>query len=103
VAQQTQFTVDTVVLNHLMQLAVSKRAAPQARAEAMSQIANLQAWLTDQLDIELTPGVEAHWSSALDSIERFWKEPEKYEVAPPLATPPGQPIGSEEGDEFSVN
>ena len=73
----------------------------------MSQIANLQAWLTDQLDIELPPGLEAHWSFALDSIERFWKEPEKYEVAPPLTTPPGQPIGSpfgsEDEDEFSVN
>jgi hypothetical protein len=106
-AQQTQFAVDTVVLNHLMQLAVSKRASPQARAVAMSQIANLQAWLTNQLDIELPPGLEAHWSAALDDIERFWKKPEKYVTAPPLATPPGQPIGSamdaEEGDEFSVN
>ena len=109
-AQQTQFAVDTVVLNHLMQLAVSKRASPMARAVAMSQIANLQAWLTDQLDIELPQGLEAHWSSALDNIERFWKEPEKYEVTAPLATPPGQPIGSatstmgaEDEDEFSVN
>ena len=102
-AQQTQFTVDTVVLTHLMQLAVSKQASPQARAVAMSQIADLQAWLTDQLDIALPPGLEAHWSSALDNIERFWKEPEKYVTAPPLATPPGQPIGSEEGDEFAIN
>lgn len=102
-AQQTQFTVDTVVLNHLMQLAVAKKASPQARAVAMSEIANLQAWLTDQLDIELPPGLEAHWSASLDNIERFWKEPEKYVTAPPLATPPGQPIGSEEEDEFSVN
>ena len=102
-AQQTQFTVDTVVLTHLMQLAVSKQASPQARAVAMSQIADLQAWLTDQLDIALPPGLEAHWSSALDNIERFWKEPEKYVTVPPLATPPGQPIGSEEGDEFAIN
>ncbi len=102
-AQQTQFTVDTVVLTHLMQLAVSRQASPQARAVAMSQIADLQAWLTDQLDIALPPGLEAHWSSALDNIERFWKEPEKYVTVPPLATPPGQPIGSEEDDEFAIN
>ena len=103
-AQQTQFTVDTVILTHLMQLSVSKQASPQARAVAMSQIANLQAWLTDQLDIELPQGLEAHWSSALDNIERFWKEPEKYVIVPPLATPPGQPIGSEEeDDEFAIN
>ena len=97
-AGQTQYSVERVVLTHLMQLAVSKQASPQARAVAMSEISNLEAWLTDQLDIELPPGREAHWSAALDDIERFWKEPEKYVATPALATPPGQPIGSDEMD-----
>ena len=98
---QTQYAVEEVILTHLMQLAVAKEASPQARAVAMSQISELQAWLTDQLDIELPPGLEAHWSAALDNIERFWKDPDKYVVKPPLATPPGQPIGSE-ADDFDM-
>jgi hypothetical protein len=45
--------------------------------------------------------VEAHWSAALDDIERFWKDPEKF-AAPALATPPGQPIGSEDDEDFEI-
>lgn len=99
---QTQYSVETVVLTHLLQLAVAKRASPQARAIAMSQISKLQAWLIDQLDMELPPGLEAHWSAALDDIERFWKDPEKFVVAPSLATPPGQPIGTDDDQDFAI-
>jgi hypothetical protein len=95
---ETQYAVETVVLTHLMQLSVAKQASPQARAIAMAQIANLQAWLTDQLDMELPSDVEAHWAGALDDIERFWKDPDKFATVPALATPPGQPIGSDEQD-----
>jgi hypothetical protein len=101
-AGHTQYAVETVVLAGLMRLSVDKQASPQARAVAMSQISKLQAWLTDQLDIELPPGLEAHWSAALDNIERFWKDPDKFVTVPPLATPPGQPIGSDEEDDFAV-
>ena len=99
---QTQYSVETVVLTRLMQLAVAKRASPQARAIAMSQISKLQAWLSDQLDMELPPGLEAHWSAALDDIERFWKDPDKFVVAPSLATPPGQPIGTDDDEDFAI-
>ena len=99
---QTQYAVETVVLTHLMQLAVAKQASPQARAVALTQISNLQAWLIDQLDMELPTGLEAHWSAALDDIERFWKDPEKFVTVPPLATPPGQPIGSEDDEDFAI-
>ncbi len=125
-AEQTQFAVENIVLNQLFQLAAGsagssqsagaappagvslnvtagRAASPQARAIAQAQIADLQAWLTDQLDIELPPGREAHWSEALDEIERFWKHPEKFAAPPALATPPGQPIGSDEDDDFTVN
>jgi len=100
---QTQFSVETVVLKQLMQLSTSKAASPQARAVATTKIADLESWLTDQLETDAPVSVEAHWSAALDDIERFWKEPEKFVVDPPLATPPGQPIGSEEDeDDFAV-
>jgi hypothetical protein len=99
---QTQYAVETVVLTHLMQLAVAKQASPQARAIAMGQISKLQAWLSDQLDMELPPGLEAHWSAALDDIDRFWKDPEKFVVTPTLATPPGQPIGTDDDQDFEI-
>ncbi len=99
---QTQDVVENVVLNHLMQLAASKQASPQARAIAIQELSNLEAWLDDQLDIEVTQGRQAHWSAAVDDIERFWKDPEKFETPKELATPPGQPIG-EDIEDFSVN
>jgi Met-zincin/Domain of unknown function (DUF5117) len=98
VLAQTQFSVETVVLKQLMQLSVSKEASPQARAIAMAKVSELEEWLSDQLDGDVPAGVDAHWSASLDDIERFWKEPEKFVIAPSLATPPGQPIGSEEED-----
>jgi hypothetical protein len=103
VVGQTQFSVETVVLKQLMQLSVSKGASPQARAIATTKIADLESWLTDQLETDAPVSVEAHWSAALDDIERFWKDPDKFVVDPPLATPPGQPIGSEEDEDvFAV-
>ena len=42
--------------------------------------------------------LDAHWAGALDDIERFWKDPDKFVTVPALATPPGQPIGSDEQD-----
>jgi hypothetical protein len=97
---QTQFSVETVVLKHLMQLAVSHRASPQARAIATAKLADLEIWLTDQEELDVSAGVQAHWAGALDDIEQYWKDPEKFEIAPPLATPPGQPIGSDEDFEI---
>ena len=96
---QTQFSVETVVLKQLMQLSVSKEASPQARAVATTKIADLESWLTDQLETDAPVEVEAHWSASLDDIERFWKDPDKFAIQPVLATPPGQPIGSEDDEE----
>jgi hypothetical protein len=101
VLEQTQFSVETVVLKHLMQLCVSQEASPQARALALVKVSDLEQWLTDQLQGDVPAGLEAHWSASLDDIERFWKDPDKFLIAPVLATPPGQPIGSEEED-FTV-
>ncbi len=102
VLQQTQFSVDSVVLRYLMQLCVSKEASPQARAIAMSRIADLEGWLSDQLEGDVPPGLEAHLSAAMDDIERFWKDPDKFSIPPVLATPPGQPIGSDDDEDFAV-
>ncbi len=102
---QTQFSVETVVLKHLMQLSVSHEASPQARAVATAKLADLEIWLTDQEELNVSAGVQAHWAAALDDIEQFWKDPSKFEITPPLATPPGQPIGSDaaQTDDFEID
>ncbi len=101
VLEQTQFTVETVVLKHLMQLIVSKQASPQARAIARAKLADLESWISIQIDGQLTEtpnGLADHWAAAVDDIEEFWKDPQKFAIEPPLETPPGQPIGSAEED-----
>jgi hypothetical protein len=102
VVEQTQFTVETIVLKNLMQLCVSKEASPQARAIALNKVSDLESWLSDRLEGDVSSDLDAHWSASLDDIERFWKNPEKFVIAPPLTTPPGQPIGSEEDDFFTI-
>jgi hypothetical protein len=96
---QTQFSVETVLLKALMQLSISKQASPQARAIAQAKLSDLEDWLSDQLEGDIPDSVRAHWFASLDDIERFWKDPDKFIIAPVLTTPPGQPIGSEDDDE----
>ena len=98
---QTQFSVETVLLKALMQLSVSKQASPQARAIAQAKLSDLEDWLSDQLEGDIPDSVRAHWFASLDDIERYWKDPEKFVIAPVLTTPPGQPIG-EDDEDFSI-
>jgi hypothetical protein len=102
-AAQTQFAVEDVILSHLLSLSVSKETSSQARAEAVAQISGLEEWLEEaQQEPAASMEAIAHWAAAADEIERFWKSPEKYVAPPALATPPGQPIGSDDED-FQVN
>ena len=98
-AGQTQYAVDSVVLSYLLRLAEDGEAAPEARAEALASVGELENWLRAQVKTGQirTPGeAQAHWAAALDEIERFRKSPEKFAAPPALATPPGQPIGDDE-------
>jgi uncharacterized protein DUF4953/uncharacterized protein DUF5117 len=94
---QTQFSVEEEVLTHLMSLAVAKEASPQARAEALVGILDLQKWLKSGAG---QPQDSPHVIGSLDTIDRFLKDPAKFVTPPGLKTPPGQPIGSDELDEF---
>ncbi|HEU5457586.1 MAG TPA: zinc-dependent metalloprotease, partial [Terracidiphilus sp.] len=120
--EQTQFTEENVVLDHLLQLAGgasggtpqgaafpagmgpmegrSNAASGQACAVALAEVTKLEAWLKSALPAGDTPAFAAHRAAALAEIEQFRKNPARFAPAPPLATPPGQPIGEAESDAF---
>ncbi len=118
-AAETQFTVEDVVLNHLLGLAASGGGAGQSpgaafpagvtinagrggassgqvRAEAAAEVDKLEKWLKGTDSSSGTAEVAAHRAAALAEIERFKKEPGRFAPAPELPTPPGQPIGDDD-------
>ena len=116
--QETQFTVEDVVLNHLLRLAASGSgagtsgaafpaginmeegrsgsASPQARAEALAAIDKLEGWLKSAVSSADSSEYAAHRAAALATIVRFRSDPAKFAPAAELPTPPGQPIGDED-------
>ena len=98
---QTQFSVEEIVLNHLMSLAVAADASAEARAEALQGILGLQSTLKSTGQGQKV--MSAHITGALDTIDRFLKEPTKFAAPAALATPPGQPIGSDEEEDFQLH
>lgn len=86
-----QRTVQTVVVNRLMDLAANANASPQVRATASEALRSLLATLKKSV---VTGETATHYRATAENIERFLERP----VAPrlptsPLATPPGDPIG----------
>jgi hypothetical protein len=120
---ETQFTVDDVILNHLLQLAasgggssqspgaalpagVSLNVAPsgaasgQARALALAEIDKLEKWLKTSPSAPESPESAAHRAAAIAEIEQFRKAPSAFAPPPGLPVPPGQPIGDDVDDLF---
>ncbi len=95
-AGQTQFAEESVVLAHLLELVATKGASAQARAVALAEATKLKEWLGAQKSSDAA--VTAHWAAAKAEIEEFERAPDKFAASPALATPPGQPIGSADGD-----
>jgi hypothetical protein len=99
-AAQTQFSVEDIVLEHLLGLAEDKQASGVARAIARSEAASLGDWLRAQMPDQANRELAAHRAAGEAEIERFMREPEKFAPAPELPTPPGQPIGDDSGDDL---
>jgi Met-zincin/Domain of unknown function (DUF5117) len=93
---QAQFTIEDVVLHHLLGLAAANEASGQARAIALAASVHLENWLKGQSPHADGPEVAAHWAAGIEEIERFRKDPSKFVLPPELPAPPGQPIGSDE-------
>jgi hypothetical protein len=90
---ETQRTVQTSVLAHLLALSVSQEASEQARAVAASQVMELKSRLAGQMYPD-HPEVAAHCADALRTIDAWQKNPAAFQAPKVLEAPPGQPIGS---------
>ncbi len=89
--------VQSLVVTRLMDLAANNEAAPQARAVATEALREIAAML------KLPAGageLAAHRRATLDDIERFLARPDQpRKQTAPLATPPGDPIGTRSRNE----
>ncbi len=115
---ETQFTVEDVILNHLLQLAASGgvasqspgaalpagmslnlaasgAASGQARAIALAEIDKLEKWLKTSPPAGESPEAAAHCAAAIAEIEQFRKAPSAFSPPPGVPVPPGQPIGND--------
>lgn len=91
-----QMTVNHSVLNNLIKLNRNQSASAQARAIASLKIDQLKAWLAEKTKTTSNESWKAHYTYALNLIQAFRDNPEKYEAENLLSPPPGQPIGTDE-------
>ncbi|HKA16795.1 MAG TPA: zinc-dependent metalloprotease [Blastocatellia bacterium] len=84
--------VQSLTVTELMDLAADSSAAPQVRAVAAQALRELSGWLK----LPASAGLNAaHRSATREDIERFLTRPDATrKQTPPLAAPPGDPIGS---------
>ena len=82
-----QYTINYNVLQHLFNLAASKKTTPLVKAEVNYQLAELEDWLDEQDD--------AIYEQMLEEIELFFDKPGEFEPMPDAPKiPDGSPIGS---------
>ena len=94
-SSEVERAVEFRTLEAMLALAVNPAASSQARAIARSHIEDVLKQLTTAAPLEDT--AEAiHRAALIDRIKRFDADPAKFVPAPPVAAPPGMPIGDDE-------
>jgi hypothetical protein len=88
-----QITVNDVVLDNLIKLALNKDASAQVKAVAYLKTEQLRLWLAERMKVTTNEEWKAHYSYALAQIRKFQQNPDEYRQDNLLAPPPGQPIG----------
>ncbi|MBK5277621.1 MAG: zinc-dependent metalloprotease [Bacteroidia bacterium] len=88
-----QITVNNVLLNSMMKLAVGKAASTQVKGIATFEVGKLKAWLEVRIKTTTDEDWKAHYLFALKQISAFEKDPEEFKGEDLLETPPGSPIG----------
>jgi hypothetical protein len=88
-----QRAAQSLVVTRLMDLASNADAAPQVRANALQGLRDIAAFTRTS-----PASRSAHFVATRDDIDRFLKRPaDTFKKTEPLATPPGEPIGSRGG------
>ncbi len=86
-------SVENIVLNNLMSLAVNGEASEQVRAIAYYKIDALKDWIGTQLKSTKDEDQRAECTYALSQIKQFQENPVKFKTPTPVEIPPGDPIG----------
>jgi hypothetical protein len=87
-----QRTVQGIAVARLMDLATNANASSEVRTVANEALRSLAASLKRSV---ANTDIAAQYRSTVDDIERFLARPaEPRKPSPPLATPPGDPIGN---------
>ncbi|MBE7173216.1 MAG: zinc-dependent metalloprotease [Williamsia sp.] len=89
---ELQVMVNNLTTKYLLGIAANTRAGESVRGEALLKISELKDWLNSKL-AGAQPRQKAAFLFALSQIKEFENDPGKFQLAEPLAMPPGAPIG----------
>jgi hypothetical protein len=88
-----QMTVNDVVLNNLIRLALHREASALVRSITIQKIGQIRTMLHDKLKTTSDQLWHAHYAYTIARIDSFMEDPDEYKTEVVLAPPPGQPIG----------
>ena len=88
-----QITVNNVLLNNLMRLAVSKDASTQVKGIAFLEVTKVKVWLEAKVKLTVDEDWKAHYLFALKQINTFQDDPDEFKAENLVGLPPGAPIG----------
>jgi hypothetical protein len=88
-----QITVNNVLLNAIVKLAVQKDASSQVKGIASLELGKLKGWLEAKVKVTTDEDWKAHYLFALKQINTFQEDPDDFKAETLLPLPPGAPIG----------
>ena len=89
-----QITVNNVLLNTMMKLAISKDASTQVKGIASFEVGKLKAWIEAKVKLTMEEDWKAHYLFSLKQISLFQDDPEEFKTENLITLPPGAPIGN---------
>jgi hypothetical protein len=87
-----QITVNAVVLNNLIKLALNNEASALVRSIVNLKLSQIKLYASSKLKVE-DEQWQAHYLDVVSRINKFMENPEAYKHENFLPPPPGQPIG----------
>ena len=91
-----QMTVNNALLENMFLLASHSQASSLVKAIAVLELEKLKTWLLAKAKTTGDEDWKAHYNYAIQQIDRFEENPDKYKSEELIEPPPGQPIGSDE-------